>query len=231
MNTNTNSNFSILSIDLIKYLALFYLIILSNFLLNFLTCYQTNFILKNKLVLYLLGFFLFYFLVGLTKSSGITQYIPPIQKLITAFFYYILFLISIRLDIKIMLLVLFIIFVIFFLQTNKDYYLKMQNDKMSKFEREFYDNHYYWITLDYPIKIRLLKVDIKQFEYIDMLEKLFYYIIWILLLIGIIAYKGEITHHYKLKKITWVSLLIDTSICNFENRQSLLFYLKKGLNL
>ena len=78
---------SLAHINFIKSIALFYLIIFSNFLLQLLTCYQQNIINNNKLYQYILGFFLFYFLVSLTSNTGILIYLPPIQKIIMSFFY------------------------------------------------------------------------------------------------------------------------------------------------
>ena len=77
---------SIYQTDLIKSLAIFYLIVFSNFVTNLFTCYQTRIIVNSKLLQYLLGFFLFYFLVTIDLIA-----IPPIQKFIYTIVYYLFF--------------------------------------------------------------------------------------------------------------------------------------------
>ena len=161
---------SIYQTDLIKSLAIFYLIVFSNFVTNLFTCYQTRIIVNSKLLQYLLGFFLFYFLVTIDLIA-----IPPIQKFIYTIVYYLFFIITTRLNMKIMLSVLFLIFIIYFIELNKKFYLNEKNDvriQDNNTAKEIYDDHHaYWITMDYPVKLRIFPVEKSQFV---VLNKTFY---------------------------------------------------------
>lgn len=226
--------FSLLNTNLIKSIALFYLIIFSNFLLQFLTCFQQNIINKNKTYQFILGYFLFYFLVSLTSDNGIITYTPPIQKLLMTFFYYILFIITLRVDIHIMFIVLLLIFILYFIEINNDYYINEQYRIKHKEDKIFYEDHQYWITLDFPLKIRLLKVDKTQFNIILKLQTILYILIWFLIIIGLIAYGGEIKMNIKNNKdknFSWYKVFIDTSICDLKDKKGFWFYFKKGLGI
>ena len=231
MNVVSNININMHRIDLIKSLAIFYLIIFSNYVLLLFTCYQQNIIKNNKLLQYILGFFLFYFLVGIFADTGDMEFIPPIQKLFLTIVYYLFFLITTRLDIKIMLLVLIFIFFIYFIEINKNYYINLNLKNKNKSEKQFYDNHRYWITFDYPFKIRLFPFKANQIIYLDFIENISYFLIIFLVIIGIIAYIGEIKYQIGINKknISWWNLLEDSKICNLSDRQSFFTYLKIGV--
>ena len=222
---------SIYQTDLIKSLAVFYLIVFSNFITNLFTCYQTRIIINSKLIQYLLGFFLFYFLVTADLIA-----IPPIQKLLYTIVYYIFFIVTTRLNMKIMLSVLFLIFVIYFIEMNKKFYLNGQNDiniKDNNTAKEVYDDHRaYWITLDYPTKIRLFPVEKSQFVVLNKIEQLIYGLIILLVVTGLIAYGGELKDKFKKNKnINWIDVFEDTKICQLSDRKSFFYYFKKGIGL
>jgi hypothetical protein len=133
-----------------------------------------------------------------------------------------------------MLIVLTIIFFIYFIEINKDYYLNEEKRIKNKDDLIFYKDHQYWITIDHPFHVRMFKVDQNQFNILDKLITILYYIVCILLVIGIIAYGGEIKMNIansKDKKFTWFKVLTETSICDLKDKKNILYYFKKGLGI
>jgi hypothetical protein len=226
-------NISIGQSDLIKSFAVFYLIIFSNTVLGLFTCEQINFIKKNKHVLIFIAFFLFYFLVTLASNSKNREFIPPIQKLIYTVIYFIIFLITTRLDFRVMFAVLALIFIIYFIEINKDYYLELGKTIHDKKEKTIYDQYTkFWVTLDYPYKIRLFPVSSEDFIIINKIEYVLYSLIYILLILGFISYRGEIKDTLgKNKDISWVEVFTDTEICKLNEKKPFWHYLKIGFKI
>jgi hypothetical protein len=137
-----------------------------------------------------------------------------------------------RLDLRLTAMVLLCIFVIYFLELNKDFYLDRGSQIYDPVDQDIYMNNQYWITLDWPIKIRLFRVTPNDFSFINKLEKLIYYIVIFLLIIGFISYGGEIHDTVKhSKNLTWIDVINDSSICRLKDRKGFLHYLKVGLGM
>jgi len=221
---------SIRQSDLINSFAIFYLIILSNTVLGLFTCHQINFIKKNKHVVIIIAFLLFYFLVTLGSVTGNLKFIPPIQKFIHSIIYFLIFLITTRLDFRVMFAVLVLIFTIYFIEINKDYYLELGKTIHDKKEKNIYDQYTkYWITLDYPYKIRLFPLRAEHFIVINKIEYVLYSLIYLLLILGFIAYCGEIKDTLvKNKHLSWIDVFTDTEICKLNEKKSFWHYLKIG---
>jgi hypothetical protein len=219
--------------DLIKSFAIFYLLLVGNYVgESIFTCFQINYIKKNKWLQIFISFLLFYFLVTLVSDTGKLEFTPPIEKFIYSIFYFLGFLVVMRLDMRISALVLLFIFVIYFLELNKDFYLERGTDIQDPIDQDIYNSNKYWITLDWPYKIRLFKVHPEDFKIINKVETLIYYIIIFLLVIGFISYGGEIHDTIKRNKdLTWIEVISDTNICRVKSRKSFLHYLKVGLGL
>ena len=233
VNYNFFKEISINQADLIKSFAVFYLIIFSNTVLGLFTCQQVNFIEKNKHVLIIIAFLLFYFLVTVVSNTINIEFMPPIQKLIHSIIYFMIFLITTRLDFRVMFIVLPLIFIIYFIELNKTYYLELGKIINDSSEKEIYTGYNkYWITLDYPYKIRLFPVRPEHFIIINKIEYILYSLIYILLILGFIAYHGEIKETLIQKKnLSWIDVFTDTNICNLKNRKSFWHYLKIGSTL
>ena len=76
--------------DLIKSFAIFYLMIVGNFIdTSIFTCSEINYIQKNIWLQLTIAFFLFYFLVTLVSNTGTLELTPPIEKLFYSIFYFI----------------------------------------------------------------------------------------------------------------------------------------------
>ena len=224
---------SIYQADLIKSFAIFYLIIFSNTVIGLFTCHQIQILQKNKIVLISIAFLLFYFLVTMVSKTGYLEFIPPIQKLIYAFVYFFIFIITTRLDFRVMFAVLILIFVIYFIELNKDYYVELGKTIQNKNDKLIHNDYTkYWLTLDFPYKIRLFPLKSEHFNIINKIEYILYISIYVLLIIGLIAYGGEIKDTLvKRKNLSWVDVFTDTEICNIKERKPFMHYIKLGLGL
>jgi hypothetical protein len=220
--------------DLIKSFAIFFLLLVGNYVGNTLfTCYQIKFINLHARVQLFIAFLLFYFLVTLISDTGKKEFIPPIQKLIYTFFYFIGFLLVMRLDIKITFVVLLLIFALYFLELNQDFYTEGGNNITNQKDKQIYNDNLYWITFDWPVKIRLFPVKKSHFVFINKIETVMYYLIIVLLIFGFISYGGEVkeTIQNSKTKITWIEVISDSKICKFKNKKSFWEYFKIGLGL
>lgn len=219
--------------NMIKSFAIFYLLLVGNYVgTSIFTCFQINYLKQHKWLQLLISFLLFYFLVTLVSDTGKLEFTPPIEKLIYSIFYFIGFLIVMRLDMRISALVLLLIFVIYFLELNKDFYLERGTNIIDIIDQDIYKENQYWITLNWPYKIRLIKIKKNDFTIINQIETIIYYIILFLLVIGFISYGGEIHDTLKrTKNLTWVDVITNTDVCRLKDRKSFLHYLKVGLRI
>jgi hypothetical protein len=219
--------------DLIKSFAIFYLLMVGNFVDDSIfTCFQIDFIKKHKWIQLFISFLLFYFLVSLVSDTGNLEFTPPIEKFVYSIFYFIGFLVLMRLDTRISALVLLLIFIVYFLELNKDFYLDRGREINDPLDQDIYNSNQYWITFDWPYKIRLFKVEEKDFILINKLETIIYYITIFLLLIGFISYGGEIHDTVKnSKNLTWIDVITKANICRLKDRKSFWHYFKVGLGL
>ena len=219
--------------DLIKSFAIFYLLLVGNYVgSSIFTCLQINYIQDNKWLQLFISFLLFFFLVTLLSNTGKLEFTPPLEKLFYSIFYFIGFLIVMRLDMRISALVLLFVFIIYFLELNKDFYLDKGKEINDPLDQDIYNSNKFWITFDWPFKIRLLQVNADDFTIINQIETIIYYFIIFLLVIGFISYGGEIHDTLrKTKNLTWIDIITDTDICKIKDRKSFLHYLKVGLGL
>lgn len=230
---NQLNEISVIQADLIKSFAIFYLLLVGNYIgKSIFTCSQIEYITNHKNLQLFISFLLFYFLVTVVSDTGRLEFVPPLEKLLYSIFYFFGFLIVMRLDMRISALVLLLIFIIYFLELNKDFYLKKGLQINDPLDQDIYNENKYWITLDYPYKIRLFKISKEDFVNINKLETLIYYLIIFLLIIGFISYGGEIRDTItRTKKITWIDVIKDTDICNLKYRRNFWHYFKVGLGL
>ena len=137
-----------------------------------------------------------------------------------------------RLEMRISSLVLLLIFIIFFVELNKEFYLDRGINITDPLDQDLYNSNQYWITLSWPFTLKFFKVNKEHFKVINRIQTIIYYIIVFLLVIGFISYGGEIHDTVrKSKNLTWIDVITNTSICKLENRKSFLHYLKVGLGL
>ena len=219
--------------DLIKSFAIFYLLLVGNYVgSSIFTCFQINYIKNNKTLQLVISFLLFYFLVTLISETGKLEYTPPIEKFIYSIFYFFGFLIVMRLEVLISALVLFLIFLIYFLELNKDFYLDRGTEINDPADEEIYIKNRYWITFSWPFEIRLFPVKDYDFKIINKIETIIYYFIIFLLIIGFIGYGGEIHDTLiKNKNLSWIKIITDTNICRIKDKKSFWHYFKIGLGL
>jgi len=223
---------SLYQADLLKSVAIFYLLILSNFITGIFTCNQKNFIQNNKMVQTIIAFGLFYFLVTLVSNTGNLEVIPPIQKLLYTFIYFFIFLISIRLDFRVMVAIICLVVLVYFIELNKEYYLELGSTLTNNDDKTVYNDHAYWITMDWPFKVRLFPINPDQFSIINKFENVLYYFIIIFMVLGLVAYRGEITIAlHKRKDLSWFEVFSDTHKCKIAQRLPFLHYVSVGLGL
>lgn len=221
------------TVDIIKSFAIFFLLLIGNYIgSSIFTCSQVNYIKKYKILQLFGAFLLFYFLDTLLSETGNLEYTPPIQKLLYSFMYFIGFLIIMRLDVTISLLILFFIFIIYFIETNKEFYLELGSKISDPNDKKIYNDNRYWVTLNYPYKIRLFKVKQQHFKFIDKIETLIYNFILLLLVIGFIVYRGKVCDILsKSNKLTWIDIVLDNNLCKLTDKKSLWNYFKIGLGI
>lgn len=218
--------------DMIKSIAVLFLLLISGFVAKgAFTCVEINFINTHKCIQISIMFIFFFFLVTSISNTGKLTYIPPIEKLIYSLGYFILFLVTMRLYFVIMIVVLMLIFLVYFIELNKEFYLNVENNMANDSNKTYFsDNHKYWITLDYPVKIRLFPVNPSQLSFISKIENIIYYIIIFLLIIGFIAYGGEIRDTIKVNKtFSWLDLIVNTDICKIKSNSDFWKYFQRGL--
>ena len=214
-------------------IAIFYIFVLSSYCYFLLPCYQRDFMQKSKIALYTLGFVCFYFMVSFVSQMKNVKYEPPIQKLIHSISAYALFIVCIRLDYRIVRTVLIILCSMYFIQVNIDYYMNSLDKNKNATAEQSIDDYNYWITLDYPVKIRFFPVNKNQLNILNKAMSITFYIVICLIIFGFICYIGEIK---ELKKkdtnITWLHLLTDNKVCKPGHINKTLFeHFKNGLFL
>jgi hypothetical protein len=214
--------------DMLVTFAMFYMIIFGNFIKGIFTCRQIYFFEHNKYFILIVSFLVFYFLCSLVSNTGSLQNEPPLQKLLYTVIYFLLFLMTTRLDLNVTIAVLVIIFIIYFIELNKKFYSR-NKDSQNNLHNEYND---YWITLDFPFKVRLFHVKKTHFNIIEKIENILYITIYILIFLGLIAYGGEIKDTLTNKKdVTWFDVFADTKICHIKDKRPFTHYLKLGLGL
>jgi hypothetical protein len=162
------------------------------------------------------------------SNTGNLKYESPIQKLLYTIIYFLLFLITTRLDFNITFAVLAIIFLIYFIEQNKKFYLKNKDSQNNLND----NNNDYWIALDFPFKVRLFNIKKTHFNVIEKLENILYISIYVLIFLGLIAYGGEIKDTLTNKKnVTWFDVFADTKICHMNDKRPFIHYFKIGLGL
>jgi hypothetical protein len=145
--------------DIIKLCSIFYLSLIANYIGTGLFPRKLmNTITTHKPIQLFSAFLLLFFSVNLSTSTDKSS---PIEKLFHSFIYFIGFIIVIRLDMIVSALIILFIFIIYFIELNKDFYLEpcshdADNNKID-------DNNKHWITFNTPYKIRLFKVNQSDF--------------------------------------------------------------------
>ena len=220
---------STIQADMIKSFAVFYLILIGSYVSDsVITCYQRQTIHNNRWLQLFLVFFLFYFLVTLFSNTGNLECVSPMEKLWNTFFYFIGFLVVMRLDIKVTAIVIFLIFIIYFIELNKDFYSQVKlNTKHNCDEKQNY-----WFSINWPIKVNWFPINMQSTAIISKLETVIYYLIIVLLVIGFISYGGEVKDSIKKNKnISWIEVVTDAKACNLTDRKGFWEYFKSELSL
>ena len=220
--------------NIVSILIAFYCILYASKAQIIFTCQQDAINKKYKFLQYIFTFGIFYFLAVFVDKTEVE--LPPVQKLINCFFYFILFLIINRLDYTLTIIVLGLFCLLYFIFLNKEYYYTVDPatntvelntnsknsmklvSKISKYSLDIeksskiIQSHQYWITIDYPFTLRLFKVTIPQYYYLSLLNKFIVLCIIICSILGFINYIGLLKYTYK-NNITLYNILFENPNC------------------
>jgi hypothetical protein len=101
-----------------------------------------------------------------------------------------------------------LVFLIYFIELNKDFYLDKETHITNSHDRLIYNDNKYWITFNWPFKIRLFPVSNTDFKLINKFETIIYYII-VLLLIGLaITWFGNYLCSQGFEVVTWLFVIL-----------------------
>jgi len=201
---------------------------------SIITCQQHRIDNSHPIYKYIFTFGIFYFVVVVVSKHEID--LPPIQKLINCLFYFIVFIIFNRLDSRLTMIVLGLVFLLYFIFLNKQYYYSLnQNTNIvsiksiksssnnqtnaststttnSATTAAFIQDHQYWITYDFPIRVRLFKVEPEQFYYMTLFNHIIIALIIIIIIFGFVNYVGLLKYTYH-NKIDLYNIFIPDSNC------------------
>lgn len=166
------------------------------------------------------------------SDTGSLEFTPPIERLLYSFVYFFAFIVAMRLDLRVTILVLVLIFSIYFLESNKKFYLEKGRETNSSEDKATFSSHQYWLT--WGSDWHLFRVHRGDFVGLNQLESVLYYAIMGLLVIGFVSYGGEVhdTVRRSRNQLTWWDVLTDDRhLCKLKNRESFWHYLKVGLRM
>jgi hypothetical protein len=167
-------------IDILKILFVFYLLIFSAQIHNIFTSLNIKILTKNIVLQYILIFLVFFFLVSSISNTKKLRDIEPIQKLIYSIFYFILFILTLKINGILRNIIFILLIICYFLDMNHDHYFNLLKNKNNT-------NKYYWITWKYP-KINMYPVKMSQLSILTQINTYIIYTIFILFIIGIIPF-------------------------------------------
>jgi len=220
--------------DIVSIFIAFYWILYASKAKTIFTC-QQDFINENhRFIQYIFTFGIFYFVALFINKTEVE--LPPIQKLINCLIYFILFIIINRLDYRLTITVLGLFCLLYFIFLNKEYYytvdpetnkVELNNNStnsmklvsiINKYSSNIEEsaniikNHQYWLTIDFPFKIRLFPVTIPQYYYLSLLNKFIIVCIVLCAILGFINYIGILKYSFK-NKITLYNVLFENPNC------------------
>lgn len=217
MNLFEQSNFY-----LIAALSAFYLIVFSTYLSFLFTCNVDNAIKNNQKLIIVMGYFLFFYLVTIANKTLIDDH--PIENMLITLLYYIVFLFTTRMDIKITFIAILIIFIINFMELNKEHYRLLMKNKTD-------DKKIYWFTLHKPININLFEANESQLIFINDIQHILNYGLYILIAVGFLSFYGEMKYMKKNKNMPFYKLFFDRNICELRDNRSIYQNILHAINI
>lgn len=197
-------------IDIMKIIFAFYLLIYSSELDSIFKCVKIDYISKNVVIKYIVIFLIFFFLVSYVTDTPQLDNINPIEKLIYSIFYFILFIITLRIDNKFRNVIILLLTITYFLDLSYSHYFYLLNKNKP--------DDQYWITWKYP-QINYFQVNNSHLYFINELNIYIIRIIYILIAIGFLFYLNEV-QKLRHKKISWFDILFN-NYCLQYNKNSL----------
>ena len=77
-------------------------------------------------------------------------------------------------------------------------------------------NYNYWITIDYPIPIRFIRIKETDLNTLYQVNVILFYITFLLVLFGLISYIGEIRQHKNYKSVSLLISILRIVVSSFE---------------
>lgn len=207
---------------LISALSAFYLIVFSTYLSFLFTCNVDNAIKKNQKLIIVMGYFLFFYLVTIADKSLTDDH--PFEKMIITLLYYIIFLFTTRMDINITFMVILTIFIINFMELNKEHYRLLIKNKIN-------NGKIYWFTLHNPIKINLFEVNESQLRFINDIQHILNYSLYLLISVGFLSFYGEMKYMKKNRNIPFYQLFFERNICKIRDKRSVYQNILHAINI
>ena len=244
------------------------------------TCQQNAVNNSHPLYKLIFAFGIFYFIAVVVSNSEID--IPPIVKIFNTIIYFLIFIVFNRLDYRLAVTVLGLVFFVYFLSLNKQYYFNLDpttnavsvkytskttpsttsSSSTSTFSSKSDPllpssfNHFsstptsasssssttssstsslssvyeYWIFSNFPIKIRLLKVEQIQYYYLNYLTYFTIVIILMLVMIGFINHLGLLKYVYKNKLNLYNLIVVDPSCAKLKYQYTFYQYVLLAIN-
>ena len=207
-------------LDMFKSIALLYVLLFAGYSNHIFTVAERKQIVNNKIILFFITFFVFYFSVTLFSQEGNLKDEPPIEKLINTCVYFVVFLLTTRLNLYFRIAVLYLIFMVYFIKLNEDFYFD-KKDSRNRTKN--------WLSLNFPVTIQMFPVEDSQRAILDKVKRCLFVLIIILIIIGFIVYAGQLRDTGG--KITLYRVFLDTSIANLPFNKSVWNYFKQGLGV
>jgi len=228
--------------ELVVVIVSFYGILYASQVASIFTCQQVKFNNTHKIYQYVFVFCMFYFIVMLMDKKGLG--LPPIEKFINCIFFFFIFLILNRLDYNLMIVVLGLFFIVFLIFINTQYYYNVDpitNDVTLKASTRSpssisFSSLYSFDSPSSPPPppppqnnspnlsetkywltwsyptIHLFPVRVYQYYYLSLLNKFILVIIVLLVITGFINYIGLLKYTFK-NKITLYNIFFETPTC------------------
>jgi hypothetical protein len=220
--------------DIVSIFIAFYCILYASKAKTIFTCQQDIINKNHRFIQYIFTFGIFYFVALFLNKTELE--LPPIQKLINCFIYFILFIIINRLDYRLTITVLGLFCLLYFIFLNKEYYytvdtstntvelnnnsknstnlVSILNKNSSNVEQsaKIIQNHQYWLTIDFPFVVRLFPVTIPQYYYLSLLNKFIVVSIVLCGILGFFNYIGLLKYSFK-NNITFYNIFFENPNC------------------
>jgi hypothetical protein len=194
-------------------IIIFYLVLLTPSVSSLVGC-NIKFVNNNTYIKQIFAFVILYFVI-VAKDKDLTY--SPLQKFFLCIPVFLIILIISKIEAPLIFSVIFILFIIYFLVLNREYYNIPGNENKT------------WISIDYPISIQLIPFKSNQNAFIHSIILVLFSIACLILLFGIVMFYGKISYFNPKKNINIFSIVFDRIIVCETPNYNYIKYFKRGL--